>query len=206
MQVEAVVWDIGNVLIEWAPERYYDRVYGRERREKLFAEADLHAMNLLVDQGHDFRETIYGWAGTNPEYGREIEDWHDNWLELATPVIAHSVRLLHALKARGVPCFALTNFGVQTLVLAKAAYPFLNEFDREYVSGHLKLLKPDPAIYAAVEADCGVAPERLLYADDRPENIAAAEARGWQGHVFTRPEDWAARLVAAGLLTEGEAA
>ena len=203
--IEAVVFDIGNVLIEWVPERYYDRVYGQERREKLFSDVDLHQMNMLVDLGHDFKDTIYGWAGTNPDYSREIMDWHDNWLELATPVIQHSVRLLRALKARKVPVFALTNFGVGTWDLACRTYDFLTEFDREYVSGRLKLAKPDPAIFAHVEADCGLAPGALLYADDRPENIAAAEARGWRGHLFTEPQAWADRLVAEGLLSHGEA-
>lgn len=205
MTIEAVVFDIGNVLIEWMPEKYYDRVYGQERRERLFSEVDLLGMNMLVDLGHDFRDTIYGWAGTNPEFAQEITDWHDNWLELAQPVIHHSVRLLRALQRNRVPAFALTNFGVGSFDLACTRYAFLTEFDRTYVSGRLKLAKPDPAIYAHVETDCGIAPGHLLFTDDRPENISAAEARGWQGHLFTAPEAFAARLVAEGLLSEGEA-
>ena len=74
-----------------------------------------------------------------------------------------------------------------------------------YISGKMRMMKPDPAFYAALEAGCGVAPERLLFADDRPDNIAAAEARGWQGHLFEGPEGFAARLVAEGLLEEAEA-
>ena len=38
-QPKAVIFDIGNVLIEWNPERYFDRVIGREQRERMFAEA-----------------------------------------------------------------------------------------------------------------------------------------------------------------------
>ena len=57
-----------------------------------------------------------------------------------------------------------------------------------------------------VEADCGVPAGALLFVDDRAENIAAAVARGWQGHQFTGAEGWAARLVEAGLLSKGEAA
>ncbi len=203
--VEAVVFDIGNVLIEWMPEKYYDRVYGPERRARLFSDVDLHAMNMLVDLGHDFKDTIYGWAGTNPEYAQEITDWHDNWLQLATPVIDHSVRLMRALRRRHVPVFALTNFGVGSFDLARSEYDFLNEFDRAFVSGHLKLAKPDPAIFARVEADSGLFGPQLLFADDRPDNIAAAEERGWKCHLFTEPQAWADRLVAEGLLSAGEA-
>jgi 2-haloacid dehalogenase len=203
--IEAVVFDIGNVLLGWDPEGYYDRAYGREHRERLFASVDLHEMNALVDLGHDFRGTIYGWAEKHPEFATEIRDWHDHWLELAQPVIPHSVRLMRALRAGGVPVFALTNFGVGSFDLACTAFDFFNEFDIAFVSGRLGLVKPDPAIYAAVESRTGIAPAALLFADDRPANIAAAQARGWQTHLFARPQAWADRLVAEGLLTAEQA-
>ena len=37
MKPEAVIFDIGNVLIEWQPERFYDSEIGEERRRALFA-------------------------------------------------------------------------------------------------------------------------------------------------------------------------
>ncbi|MEM1101850.1 MAG: HAD family phosphatase [Pseudomonadota bacterium] len=204
--VKAVIFDIGNVLIEWQPERFYDRVYGRARREALFQAVDLHEMNNRVDMGAPFRETIYATAEAHPAWEAEIRDWHDRWGELATPVIDRSVRLLRALRARGVPVFALTNFGVESYAFAQTRFDFLSEFDREYVSGRMRVVKPDPAIYAGVEADCGVAPGDLLFADDRTDNIEAAAARGWRTHLFEGPEGWAARLVDEGLLTAEEAA
>ncbi|MEM8579668.1 MAG: HAD family phosphatase [Pseudomonadota bacterium] len=206
MAVEAVVFDIGNVLIEWQPERFYDREIGQDAREKMFAEVDLHGMNDVVDAGGNWRRTVYDWATRYPAHQDAIRLWHDRWIELAAPVIPHSVHLLRRLRAKGVPVFALTNFGIESFAYAKSIYRFLEEFDRPYISGHLGLIKPDPAIYAAVEADSGIAPGRLLFADDRAENVAAAEARGWQGHLFSNPAAWADRLVIEGLLTADEAA
>ena len=206
MTIDAVIFDIGNVLIEWQPERFYDRAIGQERREAMFAAVDLHGMNELVDLGHPFTETIYHTAEQNPEWRAEIRMWHDNWIELATPVIDQSVRLLRALRAKGVPVFALTNFGVESYAYAQTQFDFLNEFDREYVSGRMKVTKPSAKIYEMVEADCRVAPGALLFADDRPDNITAAQARGWNTHLFDGPQGWADRLVAEGLLTPQEAA
>lgn len=206
MQAEAVIFDIGNVLIEWHPERFYDAEVGQEAREKLFAEVDLHGMNDRVDMGHDFRETIYGTADTYPHHRDLVRMWHDRWLELARPAIPQSVRLMRALRARGVPVFALTNFGIGSFELAQTEYDFLSEFDRAYVSGRMGVIKPDERIYEMVEADCGIAPEKLLFTDDRADNIAAAAARGWQTHLFEGPDGWAARLVEAGLLERAEAA
>jgi 2-haloacid dehalogenase len=205
MQPQAVIFDIGNVLIEWQPERFYDAAIGEDRRRAMFAAVDLHGMNDKVDMGHHFTETIYATAESYPEWRDEIRMWHDHWIELATPAIDRSVRLLRALRAKGVPVFSLTNFGIQSFDYAATHYPFLLEFDRPYISGHMGVIKPDPKIYQMVEDDCGVAPGALLFTDDRPDNIAAAEARGWQTHLFTGPDGWADRLVATGLLTEEEA-
>ncbi len=54
MTVQAVVFDIGNVLIEWQPERFYDARIGADRRRALFAQVDLHGINDEVDRGGAF--------------------------------------------------------------------------------------------------------------------------------------------------------
>lgn len=203
--IDAVVFDIGNVLIEWQPERFFDTVMPVADRQRMFAEVDLHGMNDAIDRGAPFRETVYAWAARTPEWEPMIRLWHDRWLDIAGPVIPESVALLRALRRRGVPVLALTNFGIGTFAIAEPVYPFLGEFDRRFISGHMGVIKPDPEIYRRVEVESGIAPERLLFADDRADNIAAAEARGWQGHLFDGPAGWARRLVEAGLLTPSDA-
>lgn len=205
MRIGAVVFDIGNVLIEWQPERHYDRVIGAARRHAMFEAVDLHAMNERVDRGENFATVVRETAAANPDWRTEIMLWHDEWLSMASPEIPHSVSLLRQLRRRGVPVFALSNFGIETFEIALPVYPFLGEFDRSYVSGHLGVTKPDAQIYGMVEADCGLSPDALLFADDRADNIEAAAARGWQVHLFDGPQGWAERLIAEGLLSAQEA-
>jgi 2-haloacid dehalogenase len=205
MRPEAVIFDIGNVLTRWQPEAFYDRVIGEQRRRALFAAVDLDGMNQKVDAGALFRETIYEEADRHPDWAVEIRWWYDRWIELASPRIEGSIALLRALRAKGVPVFSLTNFGSYSYEEARHKLDFLSEFDREYVSGRMGVIKPDPQIYAMVEADCGIAPDRLLFADDKAENVAAAARRGWRTHQFESWQGWAARLVTEGLLSAGEA-
>ncbi|MDO6731518.1 HAD family phosphatase [Marinovum sp. 2_MG-2023] len=206
MTIEAVVFDIGNVLIEWQPERYYDARIGRARREQLFAEVPLEEMNLGVDRGDDFAQAVADLAKLHPAWAAEITLWHDDWIDMASPAIDRSVRSLRSLRSRGVPVFALSNFGRKTFEIACQHYPFLSEFDTRYISGHMGTIKPEPLIFEMLETTCGVAPEALLFTDDRADNIAAAQARGWQVHLFEGAEGWAARLVSEGLLSAEEAA
>lgn len=206
MTIQAVVFDIGNVLIEWQPERFFDSVIGPDRRRAMFAAIDLHGMNDRVDSGENFHEVLARTADENPEWRTEINIWQDRWLDLASPAIDHSVRLMAALQGRGIPVFSLTNFGIQTYDIAAAKYPFLRQFDHDFISGYMGVIKPEPAIYEMLESQSGVAPEALLFTDDRTDNIVAATARGWQTHLFEHPQGWADRLVSEGLLTPEEAA
>ena len=204
--IDAIVWDIGNVLIEWNPERHYDARFGEARRRALFEAVDLHGMNDRVARGASFEGEVRATARANPDFFDEIMEWHDGWLKMASPPIAHSIMLLKEVRSKGVPCFALSNFGVETFAFAETQYPFLAEFDRRFISGHIRAIKPEAEIYERVEAESGVEPSRLLFTDDREDNLRAAEARGWQTHLFDGPEGWAARLVEEGILSEAEAA
>jgi len=201
MRPGVMVFDIGRVLIGRDPEGFYDRVIGPARRAALFAAVDLHAMNLNIDLGRGFCRVVQDCAAAHPDRAPEILLWHDRWSDMVPGPIDGSVHLLRALRARGVPVLALTNFGRETLDIARSRFDFLNEFDAMFVSGDLGLIKPDPAIYAAVEA-AGHAPASLFLADDMPANCAAAAARGWHAHRFDGAAGLERALVAHGLLPQ----
>jgi 2-haloacid dehalogenase len=205
MKPQAVIYDIGNVLIEWNPERFYDARIGPDARKRMFAETDVLAMNDLIDAGALFKETIYNWAARHPAWELEIRWWYDHWIDMAAPRIEWSIALMRTLRAKGIPVHALTNFGSHSFDYALTQYDILHEFDRAFVSGRLGVVKPEPEIYRIVEIDTGFAPETLLFVDDKAENTAAAAARGWRTHLFDGPAGWAQKLVAEGLLTPQEA-
>ena len=58
---------------------------------------------------------------------------------------------------------------------------FVNEFsfDATVLSYEVGAMKPAAAIYAVAEEASGIAANRLLFLDDKPENVEAARARGW---------------------------
>ena len=205
MTIKAVVFDIGNVFIGWQPEQFFDSVIGEERRRGFFAAVDLHGMNDRIDAGAPFEETLEQTAKDNPDWADELQIWHDRWIEMAAPLIPHSERLMYALQAKGIPVFSLTNFGIQTYDLAAKTYPFMRKFDRDFISGHMGVIKPAALIYQMLEDGSGLSGDELIFADDRTDNIVAADTRGWKTHLFEHPQGWADRLVAEGLLTEAEA-
>lgn len=205
MTIKAVVFDIGNVLLEWQPERFYDTQIGEARRRAFFEAVPIEAMNIEVDRGAPFAKSVADLAAAFPDWHDEVMLWQSGWLTMASPPIDHSVHLMQALQAKGVPVFSLTNFGIDTYEIGADAYPFMRRFDRDFISGHMKVIKPDPAIYEMLEEGSGLSGDALIFTDDRADNIEAAAARGWRTHLFEGPQGWAARLVAEGLLTHDEA-
>jgi putative hydrolase of the HAD superfamily len=65
---------------------------------------------------------------------------------------------------------------------------------RRFYSCRLGLLKPDPAVYAAVLAAIGADPADVTLVDDRAVNVAGARAAGLRGLLFTDPATLAADL------------
>ncbi|MGB2356965.1 MAG: HAD family phosphatase, partial [Paracoccaceae bacterium] len=102
-EISAVVFDIGNVLIEWVPERYFDQALGAERRQEFFEQVPIIDANAAIDCGADFTGTLQQLALDHPHWKTEIRLWQDNWLAIVGPEIPRSVRLLRALRAKGIP-------------------------------------------------------------------------------------------------------
>ncbi|SFG87509.1 2-haloacid dehalogenase [Palleronia marisminoris] len=205
MAVDLVVFDIGRVLLEWDPEGYYDKAMGHVARVRLFREVPLHEMNLRIDAGEPWHKTVEDTASKHARWQKDVLGWRDHWNKMAGPLIPESVSLLRALRSKGIPVWALTNFGRETFEYAQSLWPALTEFDGMVVSGHLGVVKPSPEIYAVLERDTGVAPDRILYTDDSAPNIRAAEARGWKTHLFDGPAGLRQRFVDEGLLSPAEA-
>jgi putative hydrolase of the HAD superfamily len=82
------------------------------------------------------------------------------------------------LQRRGIRTGILSNIGDAMEAGILAHFPFLQQFDHHTFSHRLKIAKPEAAIYAYAAAGLGTAPAKILFLDDREENILAARAAG----------------------------
>ena len=158
--------------------------------------------NERLDAGRQLAEATAELSERHPEFTPQIRAWQERWIETIAGPIADTALILHELAERGAHLVALTNWSAETFPLVRhdPAYDFFARFERIYVSGELRLIKPDAAIFAHVEDDLGRQGDALYFIDDNPRNIAAAAARGWQTHRFTDPASLRADLVRRGLL------
>jgi putative hydrolase of the HAD superfamily len=95
-----------------------------------------------------------------------------------------TVAVLADLKAGGTRLALLSNAGPDFAGYMRDGV-LGDYFERVYLSGELKLVKPEPEIYRHVLDDLGIAPADAVFIDNRADNVAGAEAVGITGHLFT---------------------
>jgi len=114
--------------------------------------------------------------------------------------IERSVELLAELKARGHRLHFLSNMPAPLADHLNGTHAFLRQFDGGIYSSHVRLTKPDPAIFELAQQRFGCDPATTLFIDDHPENIDAARRHGWQTHHCVDPDGLSAALRERGLI------
>ena len=153
-----------------------------------------------TDRGEPFADAVADLVAEHPQHAAAIAAFHERWVDTLGDAVDGTVALLRELRGADIPVYGLTNFSAETWPLALERFAFLNEFSGAVISGQEGVAKPDPAIYERLTERFGLDPARLLFADDREDNVAAARAAGWQAVVFTTPVALREILVAEGLL------
>jgi 2-haloacid dehalogenase len=200
-RVEAVVFDVGRVLVQWDLGALYRKLIpDRAERDWFLANVVTEAWHFQHDAGRAPAEMVAERSAEFPDYAHLIEAWASRFNETIPGPIPGSLELVEALHGRGVPLYAITNFGAEFWAGFRPHWPVIGRFRDVVVSGAEQVTKPDPRIYAIAQARFGHAPGAMLFIDDNAANIAAARACGWQGHHFTDAGSLEADLTARGLL------
>ena len=199
--VAAVVFDIGRVLVQWSIRTLYEQLIADpERLDWFLANVVSEEWHAQHDAGVPFAEMIAKRVREFPTEAALIEAYAPRWLETVPGPVPGSQALVEELAARGTPLFAITNFGVDAWAMFRPTFPVLDHFRDIVVSGHERLIKPDPAIFALAAQRFGHAPPAMLFIDDNLANIEAAQAAGWQVHHFAEAATLARDLRARGLV------
>jgi 2-haloacid dehalogenase len=197
----AVLFDLGNVLIDWNPRGFFRGVIRDEERLDYFLEHVCSSRwNWEIDAGKPFLEAVRERQAEKPEYAEYIGMWYERWNEMIPGALSGTVEILRELKDRETPLYALTNWSRETFPQTRARFDFLGWFRDIVVSGVEGLAKPDPAFYQLAARRCGLVPERTVFVDDLQVNIDGAKALGFDGIRFTGAAELRAELAARGLL------
>ncbi len=201
MQAEAVVFDVGRVLYQWHLRHLFEKlVTDPARLDMLLGEVVTEEWHFEHDRGRTLGEMVPERIALYPDFEPEIRAYAARFNETIPGPVPGSHALVERLDARGVPLYAITNFGAEFWAGFRPTAPIFDRFRAIVVSGEEKLAKPDPAIFDLAARRFGRAPESMLFIDDNRANVYAAAAHGWQVHHFTRADLLEADLAERGLI------
>ncbi len=200
--IDAAVFDIGGVLLDWDPRHLYRKLFGGDEpaMERFLAEVCTLEWHAAHDLGVPFAQSCGRLAAQHPEQADLIWAWGRRSEEMVAGPIAGTVELLQELKQRGIRCYALTNMESETYPLRLARYEFLGWFDGTVVSSSEGIAKPDPAIFELALHRFELEPGRTVLIDDSAANVVAAESLGMQAVRFESAPQLRGWLYDAGVL------
>lgn len=199
--VEAVVFDVGRVIVQWDLRNLFAKLIDDERELDWFlANVVTEEWHFEHDAGRPLSEMVPERKALFPHHAELIEAYATRFLETIPGRVPGTAELIESLAMREVPLFAITNFGSEFWGMFRPTEPVLDHFADIVVSGRECLAKPEPAIFQLAARRFGHAPEAMLFIDDNAANIEAARDEGWQVHHFTEAPALRRDLEARGLL------
>jgi 2-haloacid dehalogenase len=199
--VDAVVLDIGGVLMDWDPRHLFETLIDDEReREWFLTEVCGPGWNRRQDEGRRWADAVAQAVAEHPEYEQWIRAYDERWMETVAGLYDDTVAVLRELHDAGRPVYALTNFSAEKWALACEHYDLLNGFEGVVVSGEEHLAKPDPEVYRRLVERFGLAPTRTFFTDDVQANVDAARDLGLDAELFTGATRLRGQLVGRGVL------
>lgn len=194
MRIKHIIFDVGNVLVSYFPDRIIDGIcpgtpYKSHYLDHLFLGPFWDELDRGVIADKDLSTALKTITDPNGDTNYQVAEMGQLIQSFAfhLTVIQETQALFMAFHRHGVPLYILSNFQEKPFEQLKLKYPFIGLNRGEIVSGREKLMKPESAIYDALYERFGLAPETCLFIDDRDENIQACKATGMPGIVYRDP-------------------
>lgn len=202
INIKAIVFDYGNVLIDWNPRNVYKRFFPNnpEGMEQFLQEIRFMEWNAQQDKGRPFEEGVVILSQQFPQYADLIRAYHENWSDSIGEIYAGTVEILKQLKQAGYPLYGFSNWSAETFPLVRAKHDFFDLFDDMVISGAVGFVKPEPEIYQILLAKIGRPAQECLFIDDSLPNINQANKIGFATIHFQSPPQLEKELKQRGLL------
>jgi HAD superfamily hydrolase (TIGR01509 family) len=178
--IAAIVLDLGNVVFDISFDKMYR--YWAERNgvdvEELKERLVFDEVYCKFERGEispdKYRDYAIGKLGIKMDYAQFDRGWNNIYLD----VLPGIVKVLQALHSK-YQLAVLTNTNVIHASQWRKRYEWiLRYFDRIFCSFEMGARKPELMIFKRMLEALGAEPARILFFDDKEENVVGAAAGG----------------------------
>jgi 2-haloacid dehalogenase len=200
VSITTVVFDLGNVLLDWSPRRLYRTLIDDpDELEDFLANVCSMAWHDRQDRGRSTIEATAELVARHADKAELISAFYSRWPQMTAGALPATVDILRELRDAGVRLIALTNWPAQTFPPARERFGFFDWFEGIVVSGEEGIAKPDEQIFTRLFDRYDVDPHTAVYVDDTPRHVETARRLGMTGFVFTDAVTLRRDFAAAGL-------
>lgn len=177
--IKNIIFDLGNVLIEFNPHSFIEKNISAEDRDEVFHMIFQRKEWLELDRGTlSYDEVVRFFVTRFPQYENQIKKFFENKIIDCLKPIEENIKLVEELKERGCKLYILSNFHYPAFKNVSEKWDFFKLFDGQVISSHANLLKPEKGIYEEILRKYKLIPEETLFIDDSYENVVAGEKFG----------------------------
>lgn len=200
MSIRGLLFDLGNVLIDYRPEIFIRRLAERSQipERKLTDYFLSSSADIAYTEGKISSEEFFRAVSRDLGFRFHQEEFREIWCDIffeKRPMES----LIERLK-KSYPVWILSNTNAWHFEFLKERFPILHFADRLFLSYELKCQKPDDRIFNHVIRETGFLPQEIYFTDDLEMNIQSARRLGFYASQFRSPALLAQELEAAGIL------
>ncbi|MCL2663933.1 MAG: HAD family phosphatase [Oscillospiraceae bacterium] len=191
-----IVFDIGNVLIDYRPEIYVKALFPdlslAEKINKIIFKSPEW---LDMDRGMlTHKEATEIFCKREPDFADTIRHTMQKYCMMFSPsqdfcktfiAMQDTIDLLPRIKELGHDLYYLSNMHFETRDYLLENHSFFNRFDGGVFSCDVNVIKPSPEIYRHFLKKYKLNPKECIFFDDMEENVSAAEKEGIKSVLFT---------------------
>lgn len=187
--IKNLIYDFGRVLVTYDFEHISSFGFASEEDLQSFVHivSDPAFVRRCDLELIPFEDLIREMQHTYPQWKEQWQLFYDRYLEFVTGEMPGMYAYMTELKARGYKLYGLSNW-CSTIYRVMKEYKIFNLLDGFVVSSDYQVVKPDPAIYRILLDKYDLKAEECVFADDRADNVEAAQQVGMQAIVFTTTE------------------
>ena len=197
---KAIVFDLGKVLVDFDYSIAARKIAARcsfplDNLSRFLSQSPLL---FRYETGLIGRRQFYDEICRETGFGGEFDEFGSFFADIFTPIPEMNPSWTAA--ASSIPSYIFSNTNDLAISHIRGNFPFFSNFDGYILSYEHGSMKPDVRLYEVVEDQTGSRGPEILYLDDRPENIATGNARGWQVILQENPAQTLAAFRESGLL------
>lgn len=184
MKIKNIIFDIGNVILEFKYEDVINKFISDENEKKFIFDNIINSPEWLgyglIDTGYITQEEAIKMVQDRTNHCNDelIEKFWKNYNDYAK-INKEAIKILEDLKQNDYNIYLLSNINQYTVDFINKTSNLFNIVDGYVLSYQIHQIKPYKSIYKTLIAKYEIIPEECLFIDDNQKNIDTGNEVGF---------------------------